>query len=76
MRAAEVIAALSLATDLALGVERARAPEHTHRAPARRASRRGSTEAAETYYACLLLHVGCTADRPDSRPSSSATMTR
>jgi HD-GYP domain-containing protein (c-di-GMP phosphodiesterase class II) len=63
VRAAEVIAALSLATDLALGVEL----EHGLRSTLfalRLAERLGVDPAAaeETYYACLLLHVGCTAD--------------
>jgi hypothetical protein len=56
-----VIAALSLATDLGLGV----ALEHGLRSTlfAMRLCQRlgvvGET-AAETYYTCLLAHVGCT----------------
>ena len=58
-----MIAALSLATDLALGVEL----EHGLRSTlfALRLCERldvGADVAGETYYACLLLHVGCTAD--------------
>jgi HD-GYP domain-containing protein (c-di-GMP phosphodiesterase class II) len=63
VRAAELVAALSLATDLALGVEL----EHGLRSTlfALRLADRlgvGADVAADAYYACLLLHVGCTAD--------------
>jgi HD-GYP domain-containing protein (c-di-GMP phosphodiesterase class II) len=57
------MAALSLATDLGLGVEL----EHGLRSTlfaARLGERLGLDRetASQTYYACLLLHVGCTAD--------------
>ena len=63
VRAAELIAALSLATDLALGMEL----EHGLRSTlvaTRLAERLGvdSRAASQTYYACLLFYVGCTAD--------------
>lgn len=63
VRAAELIAALSLATDLALGLEL----EHGLRSTivaARLAERLGADRASavEAYYACLLFYVGCTAD--------------
>ena len=61
--AAEVIAALSLATDLSIGFDF----EHGLRSTvvaARLAERLGVDRhtASETYYACLLQQVGCTAD--------------
>ena len=61
--AAEVIAALSLATDLTLGFDF----EHGLRSTlfaTRLAERLGVDQetAAQTYYACLLQQVGCTAD--------------
>ena len=63
VRAAELIAALSLATDLALGMEL----EHGLRSTiiaARLSERLGADgeTAAQAYYACLLFYVGCTAD--------------
>jgi hypothetical protein len=61
--AAVVIAALSLATDLGLGIEL----EHGLRSTLfamRLAERLGVDRdiAVQTYYACLLVHVGCTAN--------------
>ena len=61
--AAEVIAALSLATDLSIGFDF----EHGLRSTlvaARLAERLGVDRetAAQSYYACLLQQVGCTAD--------------
>jgi HD-GYP domain-containing protein (c-di-GMP phosphodiesterase class II) len=61
--AAEVIAALSLATDLSIGFDF----EHGLRSTlvaARLAERLGvhRETASQTYYACLLQQVGCTAD--------------
>jgi HD-GYP domain-containing protein (c-di-GMP phosphodiesterase class II) len=59
--AAELIAALSLATDLGLGIEL----EHGLRSTVfamRLADRLGVDHetAAQTYYGCLLMHIGCT----------------
>ena len=61
--AAEVIAALSLATDLATGLPLEHGLESTL-AAMRLAERLGVDAETEqqTYYACLLFHVGCTAD--------------
>jgi len=63
IRAAEVIAALSLATDLAIGVPVEHGLQSTLFAM-RLSERLGvdSETAAQTYYACLLFYVGCTAD--------------
>ena len=63
VRAAEVIAALSLATDLALGVPLEHGLQSTLLAM-RLGERLGvdSDTASQTYYACLLFYVGCTAD--------------
>jgi HD-GYP domain-containing protein (c-di-GMP phosphodiesterase class II) len=63
VRAAEVVAALSLATDLALGMEF----EHGIRSTlfAMRLSERLGVDAdtaAQVYYVCLLFYVGCTTD--------------
>jgi HD-GYP domain-containing protein (c-di-GMP phosphodiesterase class II) len=63
VRAAEVIGALSLATDLALGMDL----EHGLRSTLfamRLCERLGvdAETASQTYYACLLVYVGCTAD--------------
>jgi HD-GYP domain-containing protein (c-di-GMP phosphodiesterase class II) len=63
LSAAEVIAALSLATDLSIGFDF----EHGLRSTlvaARLAERLGVDRetAAHTYYVCLLQQVGCTAD--------------
>ena len=63
IRTAEVIAALSLATDLALGVEL----EHGLRSTlvAMRLCERLGVDrdtASDTYYACLVVYIGCTAD--------------
>ena len=62
VRAAEVIAALSLATDLGLGVPLEHGLQSTLIAM-RLCDRLGvdSETAAQTYHACLLLYVGCTA---------------
>ncbi len=61
--AAEVIAALSLATDLATGLPLEHGLESTL-VGMRLAERLGADAETErqTYYACLLFHVGCTAD--------------
>ena len=63
VRAAEVIAALSLATDLATGLPLEHGLESTL-AAMRLAERLGVDAETEqqTYYACLLFYVGCTAD--------------
>jgi hypothetical protein len=63
MRAAEVMASLSLATDIAIGVELEHGLRSTLLAM-RLADRLGldGATASETYYACLLFYVGCTAD--------------
>lgn len=63
IRAAEVIAALSLATDLGMGLPL----EHGLRSTLvamRLGDRLGVDRetAAQTYYGCLLFYVGCTAD--------------
>jgi HD-GYP domain-containing protein (c-di-GMP phosphodiesterase class II) len=65
VRAAEVIAALSLATDLGTGQPLERGLVATL-ASCRLCDRLGVDEAttAETYYTCLLMFVGCTADAP------------
>lgn len=62
VRAAEVIAALSLATDLGIGVPLEHGLHSTLFAM-RLGDRLGvdSETASETYYACLLFYVGCTA---------------
>jgi HD-GYP domain-containing protein (c-di-GMP phosphodiesterase class II) len=63
VRTAEVIATLSLATDLGIGVPREHGLESTLIAM-RLADRLGvdPETAAQTYYACLLFYVGCTAN--------------
>jgi HD-GYP domain-containing protein (c-di-GMP phosphodiesterase class II) len=62
VRAAELIAALSLATDLGIGVPLEYGLQSTLLAM-RLAERLGvdSEAASETYYTCLLFYVGCTA---------------
>ncbi len=62
VRTAEVIAALSLATDLAIGVPLEHGLHSTLFAM-RLAERLGVDDetASHTYYACLLFYVGCTA---------------
>ena len=62
-RTAEVIAALSLATDLGTGLPLEHGLESTLVAM-RLGERLGvdSETAVQTYYACLLFYVGCTAD--------------
>ena len=62
VRAAEVIAALSLGTDLGIGVPLEHGLHSTLFAM-RLGERLGvdSETASETYYACLLFYVGCTA---------------
>jgi HD-GYP domain-containing protein (c-di-GMP phosphodiesterase class II) len=63
VRAAEVIAALSLATDLGIGVPLEHGLQST--LIAMRLSARLGVDpdtASQTYYACLLFYVGCTAD--------------
>jgi HD-GYP domain-containing protein (c-di-GMP phosphodiesterase class II) len=63
VRAAEVIAALSLATDLGIGVPLEHGLQSTLLAM-RLGERLGvdPDTASQTYYACLLFYVGCTAD--------------
>jgi HD-GYP domain-containing protein (c-di-GMP phosphodiesterase class II) len=63
VRAAEVIAALSLATDLGIGVPFEHGLQSTLLAM-RLGERLGVDQetASQTYYACLLFYVGCTAD--------------
>jgi HD-GYP domain-containing protein (c-di-GMP phosphodiesterase class II) len=63
VRAAEVMAALSLATDLGIGVPLEHGLQSTLVAM-RLAERLGvdPDTASQTYYACLLFYVGCTAD--------------
>jgi HD-GYP domain-containing protein (c-di-GMP phosphodiesterase class II) len=63
VRAAEVIAALSLATDLGIGVPVEHGLQST--LVAMRLGERLGVDpqtASQTYYACLLFYVGCTAD--------------
>lgn len=63
VRAAEVIAGLSLATDLGIGVSLEHGLESTLFAM-RLADRLGVDQEtmSQTYYACLLFYVGCTAN--------------
>jgi HD-GYP domain-containing protein (c-di-GMP phosphodiesterase class II) len=63
VRAAEVIASLSLATDLGIGVPLEHGLQSTLFAM-RLADRLGvdPETASQTYYACLLFYVGCTAN--------------
>jgi hypothetical protein len=63
VRAAEVIAALSLATDLGIGVPLEYGLQSTLVAM-RLGERLGvdSDTASQTFYSCLLFYVGCTAD--------------
>jgi HD-GYP domain-containing protein (c-di-GMP phosphodiesterase class II) len=63
VRAAEVMAALSLATDLGIGVPLEHGLQSTLLAM-RLGERLGVDQdtASQTYYACLLFYVGCTAD--------------
>jgi hypothetical protein len=63
VRAAEVMAALSLATDLGIGVDLEHGLQSTLVAM-RLGELLGvdSATASQTYYACLLFYVGCTAD--------------
>jgi hypothetical protein len=76
VRAAEVMAALSLATDLGIGAPFEHGLQSTLVAM-RLGQRLGvdSDTASQTYYACLLFYVGCTADA-ESPPRPSATMLR
>jgi HD-GYP domain-containing protein (c-di-GMP phosphodiesterase class II) len=63
VRAAEVIAALSLATDLGIGVPLEHGLQST--LVAMRLGEMLGVDpetASQTYYACLLFYVGCTAD--------------
>ena len=62
VRAAEVIAALSLATDLGIGVPLEHGL-HSTLIAMRLAERAGldAETASQAYYACLLFYVGCTA---------------
>jgi HD-GYP domain-containing protein (c-di-GMP phosphodiesterase class II) len=67
VRAAEIVAALSLATDLALGMEL----EHGLRAALAgvRLAQRLEVDAgtaAQVYFVCLLFYVGCTADADEA----------
>jgi HD-GYP domain-containing protein (c-di-GMP phosphodiesterase class II) len=63
IRAAEVMAALSLATDLGIGASLEHGLQSTLVAM-RLGERLGvdAETASQTYYSCLLLYVGCTAD--------------
>jgi len=63
IRTAEVMAALSLATDLGIGASLEHGLQSTLVAM-RLAERLGvdAETASQTYYTCLLLYVGCTAD--------------
>ena len=63
VRAAEVIGALCLATDLGMGFPFEHGL-HTTLVAARLADRLGvdPATASQTYYACLLSHAGCTTD--------------
>ena len=63
VRAAEVIGALCLATDLGMGFPFEHGLQSTL-AAARLADRLGvdSATASQVYYACLLSHAGCTTD--------------
>jgi HD-GYP domain-containing protein (c-di-GMP phosphodiesterase class II) len=63
VRAAELIAALSLATDLGTGLPLEHGLQSTLVAM-RLGDRLGvdSETASQTYYACLLFYIGCTAD--------------
>ena len=63
VRAAEVVTALSLATDLAIGVPFEHG-QHSTLFAMRLGERLGvdPETAAQTYYACLLFYVGCTAN--------------
>ena len=63
VRAAEVIAALSLATDLGMGLPLEQGLQST--LVAMRLARLLDVDPAvaqQTYYGCMLFHVGCTAD--------------
>jgi hypothetical protein len=62
VRAAEVIAALSLATDLGIGVPLEHGL-HSTLVAMRLCERLGvdPETASQTYHACLLFYVGCTA---------------
>src|SRR4030095_9008586 len=63
VRAAEVIAALSLATDLGIGVPLEQGLRSTLLAMRLgEVLGGGSDTGSQTYYACLLFYVGCTAD--------------
>ena len=63
VRTAEVIAALSLATDFGMGLPVGHGLEST--LLALRLAERLDTDAetaSQTYYACLLFYIGCTSD--------------
>ncbi len=63
VRAAEVVATLSLATDLGIGVPLEHGL-HSTLVAMRLADKLGvdSETAAQTYYTCLLFYIGCTAN--------------
>lgn len=63
IRASEIVAALCLASDLAMGLPLEHGLESTLVAM-RLGQRLGidAETASDTYYACLLFHAGCTAD--------------
>jgi HD-GYP domain-containing protein (c-di-GMP phosphodiesterase class II) len=66
-RSAEIVAALCLASDLAMGFPLEHGLEST--LIAMRIGQRldiDAETASETYYACLLFHAGCTADAEDA----------
>jgi HD-GYP domain-containing protein (c-di-GMP phosphodiesterase class II) len=79
VRAAEVVASLSLATDLAMGLPLEHGL-HTTLAAMRLGDELGVDRetATQTYYACLLFYVGCTADAEivaDIFPDEAALLT-
>jgi hypothetical protein len=79
VRAAEVVAALSLATDLGLGLP-LEYGLHSTLVAMRLGDRLGVDEetAMQTYYACLLFYIGCTADAgvvADTFPEEGALLT-
>jgi HD-GYP domain-containing protein (c-di-GMP phosphodiesterase class II) len=63
IRTAEIMAALSLATDLGMGLPYEHAL-HSTMVAMRLAERLGvdAETASATYYTCLLFHIGCTTD--------------
>ncbi len=76
VRAAEIISALSLATDLGIGVP-VEHGLHSTLVGMRLCDRLGvdAETASQAYYGCLLFYIGCTAPRT-SAPRSSVQTTR